>query len=418
MTRQRSSCPARRAAHLACAAALALVAACKTPTPLLRLELAGDSGQACPSTDCNEVPMPCDAVMSIRIADPENLAAPFLSQCVHVPFDPDHTMCSLASVDLDTTALPVRNLEVQVAVYPASVIAKDPAAPGGLRCPPNVKYSAASGYPVEQSPTPALGGRAFYQPGDSTVVVTLGCTDLVSLEQSCAHAQSFRVAATVDDFENLFPVPSGGPASQLRVSVGEPRPVDGAYTLSGDDSRALRPVREGRTIATWGDDVDLVFDKYVCVEVFETVAQTTGALRCTEMTPATHLDDLRGARISKDTLQKVLGAITLMTPSEITSPLEFPDEGLTVGIVADQASNPIEGMTVSAASASTVKYLSKDGTLVDGPTSRNGIFVSSNAPFGTTFTTSGGPAGRQEISGIGGRVSGRVTVVVLQYGGL
>lgn len=417
MTRHRAARLAIRSVPLVGAVALAGLASCKTPAPLLRIALAASSGQACPSTNCSEVPLSCDAVMSIRISDPEDTDSPLIDQCVHIPFDADHTMCSLSGVDLDATALPVRTLEVQIAVYPASEIPKDPGAPGGLRCPTSIKYSSATGYPVEQWPTPALGGRTFYHPGDSTVLVTLGCTDLALLEQSCAHPQAFRVAATVDDFENLFPVPAGGAATQLRVSVGEPRLIDGEYVMSGDDSRALPPVREGRTIATWGDDIDLLFDRYVCVEVFETIAQTTGALRCSEMTPATHLDDLRGVRISKDTLQKILGAITLAIPSDSDAPIAFPDEGLTIGIVADQASNPIEGMIVSSAGASTIRYLSKDGTLIDGMTSRTGIFVSSNALFGTRFSTSGGPGGRQEISGIGGRVTGRVTVVILQYGG-
>jgi hypothetical protein len=411
--------PARPATrwHLAGAAIGLVAAACSTPTPGLQLQLAQGDSQGCPSIDCKEVPLPCDAVMSIRIADPEDTAAPFYSDCVPIPYDTNHTMCSLGRIELDENVLlPVRDLEVQIAIYPATMIEADPTARSGLRCPADVKFSAATGYPVEQSPGPALGGRAFYHPGDASVVVTLGCTDLAAIEQSCAQPDSFRIAATVDDFENLFPVPSGGAASQLRVSVGEPRLIDGVYMLTSESSRPLRPVPESRTIATWGDDIDLAFDRYVCVEVFETVPETTGALRCSEVSPATHLDDLHGVRISKDTLAKVLGAMGPM-PS---LPLDFPEDGLTIGIVADQASNPIEGMIVGSVSSevSTVKYLSREGILVDGATSKTGVFVSTNAPFGTTFFTSGGPGGRHEISALGGRVSGRVTVVILQYAGL
>jgi hypothetical protein len=406
-----------RAQRIAGAAVLT-AAACSTPVPALRLELAAGDSQACPSADCSQVPLPCDAVMSIRIADPEDTAAPFYSDCLPIPPDANRTMCSLGRIVLDDSVLlPVRDLEVQIAIYPATAVVEDPTTRSGLRCPADVMYSAATGYPIEQTPGPALGGRAFYRPGDETVVVTLGCTDLAAIEQSCAVPRSFRVAATVDDFENLFPVPAGGAASQLRVSVGEPQLIDGSYVLIGESTRALRPVLESRTIATWGEDVDIVFDRHVCVEVFETVAETTGVLRCSEMTTATHLDDLHGVRMSKDTLAKVLAA---MGPSP-SVPLEFPEDGLTIGIVADQASNPIEGMIVSSLGGdptTTIKYLSRDGLLLDGATSRTGIFVSTNAPFGTMFTTSGGPGGRQEISAIGGRVAGRVTVVVLQYSGL
>jgi hypothetical protein len=417
----RASSPPLGARSIASAAVLAAAAAaCNTPIPALRLHLAAGDSQACPSANCSEVPLPCDVVMSIRIADPEDIAAPFYSDCIPVPFDPNHTLCSLGRIELDDSVmLPVKDLEVQIAIYPATMVEKDPTARSGLRCPTDVKYSAATGYPIEQSPGPALGGRAFYRPGDENVVVTLGCTDLTAIEQSCAQPQSFRVAATVDDFANLFSVPSGPAADQLRVSVGEPQLLDGVYMLSNQDTRPLQLIPESRTIATWGADIDLEFDRYVCVEVLELVARTTAALRCTEVTPETHLDDLHGILISKERLEKILVALDPLAPKE------FPKDGLTIGIVVDQASKPIQGMTVTShgigqgSDATTVRYLSNQGSsLIDGATSENGIFVSTNASFGTTFSTSGGPGGRQEISAVGGLVKDRVTVVVLQYSGL
>jgi hypothetical protein len=409
-----------RAGYIAGAVALA-AAACNTPVPALRLQLATGDTQACPSANCQDIKLPCDVVMSVRIADPEDTAEPFYSDCLPVPFDPNHTLCSLARIELDDRVLlPVRDLEVQIAVYPASAAVPDPEAPSGLRCPTNVKYSAATGYPVEQSPGPALGGRAFYRPGDETVMVTLGCTDLPSIAQSCALPVSSRVVATVDDFETLFPVPPGGAASQLRVSVGEPRLLDGVYTLTSESTHPLPQVISNDpvpTVASWADDVDLTFERHVCVEVFETVAETTGVLRCTEVGSADQLRDLHGVRMAKEALAKVLGAMG----SSPSAPLAFPDTGLTIGIVADQFSKPIEGMIVNAANSvsepTTIRYLSREGTFTEGATSRTGIFVSTDAPFGTMFYTSGGPGGRQEIAGVGGLVSGRVTVVILQYSG-
>jgi hypothetical protein len=393
-----------------CAALALALAGCHTPTPSLHLELSSGDSQACPSTACENVALPCRAVMSIQIVDPDDRARPYLSQCEEVPFDNDRTMCSLSRVALDATALPVRDLEVQVAVFPMTMATPDPNQPSGLRCPSNVRYSAATGYPIEQFPSPALGGQAFYHPGDSTVVVKLGCTDLALLAESCAVASPVKVSATVEDFENLFPVPSGPAANQLRVSVGEPRLTDGGFVFTAEESRPLSPVRESEGTAIWSDELDVQFAEHVCVEVLETVAQTTATLRCAPVGPNGEVGELRGVRISKATLQTVLGATSALAPSVI----EVPEDGITVGIVVDQASTPIEGMVVRSESA--IKYLSKEGVLVDdGGTSKRGVFVSTTAPFGTRFATSGGSRG--EISALGGRVAGRVTVVVLQYGG-
>ena len=50
--------------------------------------------------------------------------------------------------------------------------------------------------------------------------------------------------------------------------------------------------------------------------------------------------------------------------------------------------------------------------LVSNATTSSGIFVSSDAPFGTTFSVA---SGVQAASGFGGLVEGKVTIVVLQY---
>jgi hypothetical protein len=384
------------------------VAACKTPTPQLRLELAGaeSESQACPSTDCAMVGMPCDAVMSIQIADPANTGEPFINECVPVTRDPKGDMCSLAAIDLDPTPLPVRTLEVRIAVYPAAAIHKNADSRDGLECPMNVAYNATTGFPVENWPTPALGGRSWYRPGDDTVVVRLGCTDLESLTQSCPRTGPFRVTATVDNFDDLFPVPTGGPASTLRVSVGEPRSIDGTFQLSAEDTRTLLPVDHAGVTATWGDEIDLQFTRYACVEVIEVIAQTTASLRCFPVTQATPLDDLHGIRVSRDSLQKILRALSPTSPS----PLAVPDQGLTIGIVADRT-GPKHGMTVISSDGG-IQYL-RDGSLATDGTSDNGIFVAPDAKFGTVFTTSNGDT---VISAVGGQVAGRVTVVVLKYG--
>lgn len=381
------------------------LAACNTPTPRLALVFAGPPSQACPATDCADIPMTCRTVMRIRIADPASTNSPYLDECVEVPVNHDQNMCAISTVDLVSTAIPVRDLEVQVALYPLSVIQPDPNNPA-LVCPARVAYNVATGFPVEQAPTPALGGHAFYHPGDETVVVTLGCTDLAAIGASCAVPDRVKVDATVVDFDTRFTVMGGSPslADRLRVSVGEPQVRNSVFVLDTADTRLLARSGLG-PIPAWRSEVDLVFHKYACLEVLEDVGQSTATLRC-DAANATSGFALTGVWMAKERLDELLRALQLP---------EFPDEGLTVGIVVDGTGLPVAGAVVSPKQG-TVAYLSKDrmSFAAGGATTSTGIFVSRDAPFGTEITT-GGPGGLP-VSGIGGLVTGRVTLVILPLG--
>jgi hypothetical protein len=91
--------------------------------------------------------------------------------------------------------------------------------------------------------------------------------------------------------------------------------------------------------------------------------------------------------------------------------MDFPEAGLTLGMVVDDQGKPVAGAVVSAGMG-TVEYLTDQGSAFGpGATGKDGIFVSRNAIFGTEFSTgTGGP------TGIGGLVAGRLTVVILQAG--
>lgn len=377
-----------------------VVPACSTPAPQLLLGLAGPPTQACPSTDCEKVPLPCDAVMSIRIVDPSDPSHEYLKQCTKVPPDIGYDTCSLRSVDLDQAPIPVREVEVQVAVFPLSDLPRNGS--GDPVCPPDTQYSA-DGFPVEQAPSPALGGHAYYHPGDSSVKVTLGCTNISPLHSgaSCGGSATDSTTATVDDFDTRLSVTGGamGVANELSVSVGEPHVLDGDNVLTPLDVVPLR--LQGGEPPTWSAEASPTFNRYACVEVLEDVPQATASLRCAPATGSA--TDLKGMWISESTLNGILQSL-----SPPGSPAEFPKAGITIGIVLDPLLNGAAGYTITP----PVMYWSPTAGMGGSATFSNGVFISMNAPFGTRFSATGPNA---TVPAVGGLVAGKVTLVVLPF---
>lgn len=379
--------------------------ACSTPTPQIVLGLAGPPTQACPE-DCASITLPCDAVMSIRIvepgADPKDTKARYLDQCVPVLADPHHTICALNSVSLDPTLIPVRDLAVQVAVFPGSAARVDPTT-GKLVCP-DVAYSQGNGFPIEQQFAPALGRQVFYHPGDATVDVKLGCTDVPATQagQTCHNPEAGAATATVLDFNSLVPVPvgPGGDADKLFVWSGEPRVFEGSYVLDPPD--VVRMHLDDNGTSHWTADRAQSFKHYACVEVLEDIPQTATTLHCSSAAKSS--TDLTGYWLRRDTLQPLL-----QMASAVLGDAALPDKGLTIGLVVDGSALGVAGVSVQTSSPAHITYLSKTGIGGDA-TFATGIFVSEDAPFGTTFFAQGA---RPEI---GGLVAGKATIVVLTMG--
>ncbi|HEY6175357.1 MAG TPA: hypothetical protein VIX73_12960 [Kofleriaceae bacterium] len=398
------------------AAALVVVAssACGTPVPQIHITYSGGNEQQC-ADDCSKIPLPCDAVMSIRIVepdDPDNPASRHLSQCERVNRDKNFDACSLNATNLDPVPLPVKDLEVQIAVFPGADLAIDPDTNGPI-CP-DVRYSAANGFPIEYDVVPALGGRAYYHPGDQIVNVVLGCTDQSAPRAgvACTNPVDGQLTATVEDFDSRVPVSvgPGGVADHLFVSVGEPHSFDGGFVFNPGDGILLKLA--DHEIPEWSAPSDQKFAKYACVEVLEDVPQAVATLRCTQASDP--LPRLQGMRIIKNRLTTILGSIGV--PAS-----EFPPEGITIGVVVDTQSVGVENFVVSATPGSvgvpggTVTYMSTmDGDPPINMTSKNGIFISRDAPFGTIFSAHGQSGSLQMAPAVGGLVAGKVTVVVIQ----
>jgi hypothetical protein len=394
-----------RAVRVPLAACAAWACACSTPTPQIVLDLAGPPTQACPA-DCAMITLPCDPVMSIRIvepgADPKDTKARHLDECVPVVPDTQNTSCALASVSLESKPLPVRDLAVQIAVFPGSM-ARDPTT-GALMCPP--VYYDDSGFPMQLPSAPSLGRQVFYHPGDATVDVKLGCTDVPKMQagDTCNNPGAGAVTATVLGFDSQVPVPVGPDGTDgLFVWSGEPRSFDRSSVLQPSD--VVRMHLDDSGTSHWTAEQRQPFKRYACVEVLEDIPQTAATLDCSSIDS---IGELTGYWMRRETLQSILrtaAAAAVLEDSVV------PDIGLTIGLVVDGSALGVEGVPVTASDRNAhITYLSKTG-IGNQVTFATGIFVSTDAAFGTTFSAP------RAGSGIGGLVAGKVTLVVLTMGG-
>ncbi len=381
-----------------------LLVACETPVPSLRIRIADGPSQSCGTFDCSEVPLACQTLVSIRIIDPADPAAPFLSQCQLIPTTGDRDLCQLARVDLEPVPLPIADLEVQIALYPASMIARDPVTNEYI-CPSNVKYDAVNGFPIEGEMAPALGGRAYYRPGDEIVTVTLGCTNLELVNDPvCEGRANVRVTATVNDFDGGSVIDP----DRLGVSVGSPKSkVAGGYELNPGDVTALE--RTAIFPPAWGVSLDGMFASYACLAVLDDVARSTTALTCTTATVTDDELNFVGIRLSNASLDQILATVSLA---------QVPSVGMTIGIVIDDDGKPVRNQVISVPPGTSIRYLSSDRTTSTGLSTSGGplggVFVSLDAPFGAMFsTTNGSPTAPKPQ--VGGRIDGKVTIVVLRF---
>jgi hypothetical protein len=401
---------------------LVLLAACSQPPLTLTFDVSQGPEDACFATptmraiSCSDVALPCRSVVSIRIYSPSDETSPYVSVCKELMGQPN--LCSIAGVDLPDPVqdIPDQTLEVDIVVFPFSAVTVDPMT-GNLRCPTGVQFDA-EGFPIgadepctesqttECPPDPAIGGRAFYHPGDGSTRVSLGCVDISQVDNaSCAGGPIIDVSATVDDFDTDVTV-TPTLADDLSLAVGQPKATTvGTQTEYVLDSAEAFPLARtvGGPVPGWTTQVSASFTT-PCLEVLEDGAQTTATIACkAPATPTPTSFDLEGWRLAKTTLDQILTAL---------GDAVFPDAGLVVGVVLDPLGNPLANQTVGSTSG-TIRYLSADRmSFGSGSTSASGVFVSTDAQFGTAFSVA---TGVQQAAGYGGLVEGKVTVVVLQY---
>lgn len=390
-----------------------VLTACSDPTLTLRFRVTDGLADACKNasgdqvTQCQDVPMSCAAVVSIRVFNPNTPTTPVTSVCQELMMAPKPTLCEIAQISLPQPLQPVeaQTLEVEILVYPKNKLQVDQ---NNVPICPAMVDIGVDGFPTPSlvpclpdepcEATPAVGGIAFYHPGDPVTVVELGCADLTLLNDRACTGATTEITASIIDFDTLVSVPASL-APHLTVEVGAPN--------TGPTSTSFGAIPPDLTLdtatSTWHG---FLAEKpaITCIQVDEAdVAARTDSVSCKETTTTdTTPNDFVGTRLAKATLDDIIAAL---------GQTSFPDTGLVVGIVLDNQGNPAGGLTVTTTNG-TIQYLSADRLSVTGTTtSSNGIFVSTTAAFGSTFAVMS--SGR-EAKAIGGRIDGKVTIVVLQ----
>jgi hypothetical protein len=404
--------------------ALAILAtACNDPPLSVRFRVTPGDNAACIDasgkkvTACQDVKMTCDMMVSIRIFAPSDPSSPIVSICKPPVVGKVRDLCAISSIDLPPLERPVseQTFEVEILIYQAKKI---PMGTDGLyQCPANVVFDA-QGFPIASvqpcvgdgvcDPTPAIGGVAFYHPGDAETVVDLGCTDFTQLTDPACLGASTTVTATVTDFDTQVTVTSSL-AEHLTVSVGQPQAViDGTmthYQLLQSSGEVVLQRSPATTVPAWSGTIASALQP-PCTEVLEDVAQSTSSVRCMP-NPGTDVFGVTGTRLRRETLDDILTAIG--------TPGHFPDQGLVVGIVLDFLGNPMPGVQVTTDDPDAhLEYLNqlRNGVTTTG-TSQNGIFISQDAKFGALFDAeTSNPITAQ----LGGLIDNKVTIVILQQG--
>ena len=384
--------------------AVLLVAACSDPPFKIVYRLAdGGGGQTCGTSSCLDIQMACESVLHVRVLSPSNPRTPYVSICREVPKNNappllGSDLCAIANIDLEgPTSLPRETLEVQVTVWPKVAVVDEN---NNLDCArTQVEFDATYGFPT--SPEPAFGGRAFYTPGDSEVVVTLGCTNVPAVNSPvCTGENNVSISATVLDFENLPNPVLPAAADNLSVRVGEPNATS---QLPGTSTFPLRLASSGQT-PVWTTSIENTFNSSACVQVDEPdVPQSTASIRCESINGGLRMFETSGVRVPKATIDGILDALDLAT---------FPANGITIGMVVDDNGNPVAGVDIDV-DEGTIEYLNPNRTGISPTTvtTTSGVFVSRDAPYGALFTQ---PANPLVPAAIGGLVLGKITVVLFE----
>jgi hypothetical protein len=378
----------------------------------------GDSGQVplhlswrtegsmpCPAATCRSMELLCDATVSVRIIDAADPSRIYVDRCL--PLDAADDLCGLSALPLGGEEVPNTAVRVQVSIWPRAAV--------GDQCPAQVSYDL-QGLPQLLGNVPAIGGEQLVRLGDDDIDVALACPNIDALaSDACLAGRPVKIGAGVDDFAQGRSVDQAT-ADYLILSAGEPMErltEDGGteWELRPTALSQLVPEAGGRGDPAWTGALDPAVEDVLCLEVLHRTEGTPTAT-CRSMPSAVRSVELDGGYVPPALRDRVLTAIGLSA---------LPPDGLVVGRVVDRNGAPVPGMSVLASPPASAVYISGDGARIEADldeTSTSGLFVSTDAAFGTLWSVYGNspapvPASRPAI---GGRIRGHLTVVELVLG--
>jgi hypothetical protein len=395
-----------RRAVLAIIASLA-AGACDGGSSQFRVHLSWrtEGSLACPAAHCTQMPLGCDAMVSVRVIDARDPDVVYVDQCLPLAAGPD--LCGIGALPLlSDRPVPRTAVRVQVAMWPRSEV--------GDSCPAPVEFDP-SGLPQLRGLHPSVGGEHLVIAGDSDEVeIAMGCANIDALAgEACLADQPIRARATVDDFQQRSMV-APATAEYLILSAGAPveRPGKGTDTeweLRPGDLAQLVADRTSRQIPAWTGPLPTDLGDTVCLEVLH---RTEGAptATCRSVPPAARSLDLSGAYVSPALRKIVLDALALDA---------LPADGLVLGRVVDRRGEPVEGIAVAPTPPAKIVYIADDGKHIDeaiATTSASGMFVSIDAGPGTTWSAAASGPAPATPAAVGGRIAGHMTIVELVLG--
>lgn len=379
--------------------------------------------QSCPTNSdnrytCAAIPMTCDIRVRVRIIGASN-GTPYYSECFTIQTDGD--ACQLADMPIAARAIPNEMVRVQVIVWTEDELARV----GGFTetdgCPVTTEFNIGGLPRLGENPTnedppdlpvPALGGEAYFAVGESPVAtVTLGCPRWDTLDAASCQSNAIPIEATIRNPLTFGSVSRMGDAPLMDVRFGA-------------------PVSNGRG----GVIVDLGEQFFTPALPFS----PSGALvwRGTLLEPPSGTRCLRADRqgVAAPTITcfpianaaapirvdgYLVGRMMVTSLLMLLSLDDVPEEGLVFGVVVDAAGNPVQGATVATSGNATVVYPANDlRTVSFTGTDTQGYFLSTNAPFNSTWSASvpGGLMGDGEARG--GLVDFHISFVVIRLTGV
>jgi hypothetical protein len=398
----------------AVAALIAAGAACGGTGDLgpfaIRLTFDTDLG-GCSSDSCDDFGMRCGARLSVRIVDASS--GELLARACE-PIPASESACDLGDLPPGSNVffdLPPTQLHIQVASWSQAVLDADPTLAGDC---PDFDIFDLRGIPLATfTPQPAFAGAAYFDAGssDSEVVIPLACTDPVQLNTADCAPPITRLATEVLDIERIREAEQDADNLLVRAAFPRTRIVD---EMTEETETIIEVgsayVLERENLGT-ADFATLVSDSItgsLCGLVLEQTPQATTTAICGPTDAGAMEIDLESAFLSRAVLDELLAAAGLAG---------FPEEGLLVGRVFDQATGtPVAGVSLLPAGVdpAQVQYLnsSRTGTIGDR-TLDNGYFIATDIPFDTAWQVSGAAPLSPTRELRGGLIRGHVTIMTV-----